>query len=132
MGIVKRALVVTTGAVGGLVLLAGPALADNCTNASKKYADSGAQIVFGANDEVLFISRGLENRIAQGIVDFESGEGFHGLIAFDVDGDGVADASTYIGVGPDGDELPIEAQLRGPACRGITNLGIFFEQCVGA
>jgi hypothetical protein len=90
----------------------------------------GAQIVFGANDEVLFISRGLENRIAQGIVDFESGEGFHGLIAFDVDGDGVADASTWIGVGPDGHELPIEAQMRGPACRGITNLGIYFEQCL--
>jgi hypothetical protein len=31
-----------------------------------------------------------------------------------------------------GHELPIEAQFRGPACRGITNLGIFFEQCVGA
>jgi hypothetical protein len=75
---------------------------------------------------------GLENRIAQGIVDFESGEGFHGLIAFDVDGDGVADFSTWIGVGPDGHEIPIEAQFRGPACRGITNLGIYFEQCVGA
>ena len=132
MGIVKRALVVTTGAVAGLVLMAGPALADNCTNASKKYADSGAQIVFGPNDEVLFITQGLENRISQGIVDPESGEGFHGIIAFDDDGDGVADASTYIGVGPDGDELPIEAQLRGPACRGITNLGIYFEQCLGA
>jgi hypothetical protein len=132
MGIVKRALVVTTGAVAGLVLIAGPALADNCTNASKKYADSGAQIVFGPNDEVLFITQGLENRISQGIVDPESGEGFHGIIAFDFDGDGVADASTYIGVGPEGDELPIEAQLRGPACRGITNLGIYFEQCLGA
>jgi hypothetical protein len=132
MGIVKRALVVTTGAVAGLALMAAPALADNCTNASKKYADSGAQIVFGPNDEVLFITQGLENRISQGIVDPESGEGFHGLIAFDDDGDGVADASTYIGVGPEGDELPIEAQFRGPACRGITNLGIYFEQCVGA
>lgn len=132
MGIVKRALVVTTGAVAGLVLMAGPALADQCTNASKKYADSGAQIVFGPNDEVLFITQGLENRIAQGIVDPDSGEGFHGLIAFDENGDGVADFSTYIGVGPDGDELPIEAQFRGPACRGITNLGIYFEQCVGA
>jgi hypothetical protein len=132
MGIVKRALVVTTGAVVGLVLMAGPALADVCTNASKKYADSGAQIVFGPNDEVLFITQGLENRISQGIVDPESGEGFHGIIAFDDDGDGVADASTYIGVGPEGDELPIEAQFRGPACRGITNLGIYFEQCLGA
>ena len=132
MGIVKRALVVTTGAVAGLVLMAGPALADNCTNASKKYADSGAQIVFGPDDEVLFITAGLENRLSQGIVDPESGEGFHGIIAFDFDGDGVADASTYIGVGPQGDELPIEAQFRGPACRGITNLGIYFEQCLGA
>ena len=132
MGIVKRALVVTTGAVVGLVLMAGPALADVFTNARKKYADSGAQIVFGPNDEVLFITQGLENRISQGIVDPESGEGFHGIIAFDDDGDGVADASTYIGVGPEGDELPIEAQFRGPACRGITNLGIYFEQCLGA
>ena len=57
MGIVKRAGR-DDRCVGGLVLLAGPALADNCTNASKKYADSGAQIVFGANDEVLFISQG--------------------------------------------------------------------------
>ncbi len=30
-----------------------------------RYADSGAQIVFGPNDEVLFITRGLENRISQ-------------------------------------------------------------------
>ena len=131
MGIVKRALVVTAGVVGGLVLLAGPALADNCTNASKKFADSGAQLVFGADDEVIFISRGLENRISQGIVDFETGEGFHGLIAFDVDGDGVADFSTWIGVGPDG-EIPLEAQFRGPACRGLTNIGVYFEQCLGA
>ena len=107
-------------------------MADSCTNASKKYADSGAQIVLGADDEVLFITGGLENRIAQGIVDPESGEGFHGIIAFDDDGDGVADASTYIGVGPDGDELPIEAQFRGPVCRGITSLFIYFEQCLGA
>jgi len=131
VGIIKRALVMTTGVVGGLVLMAGPALAHECTNASKKYADSGAQLVFGPNDEVLFISRGLENRISQGIVDFETGEGFHGIIAFDVDGDGVADASTWIGVGPEG-EVPLEAQFRGPACRGLTNIGVYFEQCLGA
>lgn len=131
MGMMKRALVAATGAMGGLVLLAGPALAHECTNASKKYADSGAQLVLGPNDEVLYISKGLENRIAQGLVDFDTGEGFHGLIAFDVDGNGVADASTWIGVGPDG-EIPLEAQFRGPACRGLTNIGIFFDQCLGA
>jgi hypothetical protein len=43
----------------------------------------------------------------------------------------VADASTWIGVGPEG-EIPLEAQFRGPACRGLTNIGIYFEQCVGA
>jgi hypothetical protein len=131
MRMIKRALVVATGALGGLVLLAGPALAHECTNASKKYADSGAQLVFGPDDEVLYISKGLENRIAQGVVDFDTGEGFHGLIAFDDDGDGVADASTWSGVGPEG-EIPLEAQFRGPACRGLTNIGVYFEQCVGA
>ena len=124
----KRALVGATGAVGVLVLMAGPALAHECVNASKKYADSGAQLVFGANDEVLFISRGLQNRVDQGLVDFETGEGFHGLIAFDVDGDGVADASTWI-VGPE-DEIPLVAQFAGPDCRGVTNIGTYFEQCV--
>jgi hypothetical protein len=59
------------------------------------------------------------------------GAGFHGLIAFDFDGDGVADASTWIGVGPDG-EVPLQAQFRGPACRGLTNIGIYLEQCIGA
>jgi len=130
MGMVKRALVTATGAVGVLVLMAGPALAHECTNASKKYAASGAQLVLGANDEVLYISKGLENRIAQGLVDFDTGEGFSGIIAFDVDGDGVADASTYI-VGPD-DEIPLLAQFNGPACRGVTNIGVFFEQCIDA
>lgn len=130
MRVLKRGLVAATGAAVGVVLMAGPALADNCTNASKKYADSGAQIVFGPDDEVLFISKGLQNRISQGLVDFDTGEGFHGLIAFDEDGDGVADASTWIGVGPEG-EIPVEAQFRGPACRGLTNIGVYFEQCLG-
>ena len=35
----------------------------------------------------------------------------------------MADLSTYI-VGPEG-EVPLEAQLRGPACRGLTNIGIY-------
>jgi hypothetical protein len=115
------------GAVLSL-LVASSVLAFECTNLSKGPA-AGAQLIFGANDEVLYISNGLERRLEQGLVDFETGEGFHGLIAFDIDGDGVADASTYIGVGPDG-EIPLEAQFRGPACRGLSNLGIFFTQCL--
>jgi hypothetical protein len=59
---------------------------------------AGAQLVLGSNDEVLFIAKGLLSRIQQGLVDFDTGEGFHGQIAFDFDGDGVADASTWIGL----------------------------------
>lgn len=113
------------------VLIAAPAFAFECINASKKNQAAGAQIVFGPDGEVLFITEGLQSRIEQGLVDPETGEGFHGQIAFDEDGDGVADASTYIGVGPEG-EIPLQAQFRGPACRGLTNIGIYLEQCVGA
>ena len=112
------------------ILLAAPVLAHECINVSKSDPTAGAQLVFGANDEVLYISRGLATRIKQGLIDFETGEGFHGLIAFDIDGDGAADLSTWIGVGPDG-EIPLEAQFRGPACRGLTNVGIYVQQCLG-
>ncbi|HEU4542231.1 MAG TPA: hypothetical protein VFR23_13970 [Jiangellaceae bacterium] len=114
------------------IVAAAPAVATECVNASKKDQAAGAQIVFGSNDEVLFVTQGLQNRLDQGLVDPDTGEGFHGLIAFDFDGDGQADVSTWVGVGPDGEEIPLEAQLRGPACRGLTNIGIYFEQCLGA
>jgi hypothetical protein len=80
----------------------------------------------------IYISDALLKRIERGIIDFETGEGFHGIVAFDFDGDGVADASTYFGVGPDGTEIPLEAQFAGPACRGLTNIGVYLTQCVGA
>jgi hypothetical protein len=112
------------------ILLAVPVMAHECINVSKSDPAAGAQLVFGVNNEVLYISRGLATRVEQGLIDFETGEGFHGLIAFDIDGDGVADLSTWIGVGPEG-EIPLEAQFRGPACRGLTNIGIYMEQCVG-
>ena len=111
------------------ILLAAPVLAHECINASKSDPTAGAQLVIGASGEVLYISRGLATRVERGIIDFESGEGFHGLIAFDIDGDGAADLSTWIGVGPEG-EIPLEAQFHGPACRGLTNIGIYLEQCL--
>jgi hypothetical protein len=125
----RRVLAAFTGLLAGL-LLAAPVLAHECINVSKSDPTAGAQLVLGANDEVLYISRGLANRIANGAVDFETGQGFHGLIAFDVDGDGSADLSTWFGVGPDG-EIPLEAQFRGPACRGLTNIGLYLQQCLG-
>jgi hypothetical protein len=113
------------------LLIASTALGFECTNVSKSRPSAGAQVVFGVNGEILFVTKGLANRIEQGLVDPESGEGFHGQAAFDLDGDGVADASVYFGVGPDG-EIPLNAQLKGPACRGLTNIGIYFEQCLGS
>jgi len=110
------------------LLLASTALGYECTNVSKSSPMAGAQLLLGSSGEILWMSPGLAQRFERGLIG-EDGEGFHGIIAFDLDGDMVADASTYIGVGPHG-EIPLEAQLRGPACRGITNLGIYFSQCV--
>ena len=124
----RRSVVAAFGGVVLSLLMATSVLAFECTNLSKPPA-AGTQVVFGPGDEIVWVSRGLERRIEQGLVDPETGDGFHGLLGFDFDGDGVVDASTYIGVGPDG-EIPLEAQFAGPACRGLSNLGIFFEQCL--
>ena len=125
----KRILGVVGGVVASLAL-ASSAMAFECTNVSKSDPAAGAQVLIGPTGEILWTTKGLANRVAQGLVDPATGEGFRGVVAFDFDGDGVADASTFIGVGPDG-EIPLEAQFRGPACRGLTNLGIYFTQCVG-
>jgi hypothetical protein len=119
------------GVVASLVL-ASSALATDCTNASKSDPAAGAQILFGSSGQILWTTQGLANRIEQGLVDPNTGQGFHGLIAFDMDGDGIADASTWFGVGPDGTEIPEGAQLNGPACRGLTSIGIYFTECLGA
>ena len=126
--IMRRTLFAGFAGVVLSLLVASSVLAFECTNLSKPPA-AGTQVVFGPNNEIVWLSRGLERRIEQGIVNPVNGEGFHGLLGFDFDGDGIVDASTYIGVGPDG-EIPLEAQFRGPACRGLSNLGIFFSQCL--
>jgi hypothetical protein len=123
-----------TAMVLGIVtslLIASSALAHECTNASKSDPAAGAQALIDATTgDILWTTEGLANRLAHGVVDPNSSEGFHGLIAFDVNGDGIADFSTWIGVGPDG-EVPLVAQLSGPACRGLTNLFLYFTVCVG-
>lgn len=122
---------IATGAlatVAALTLSAGPALAHECINPNKQ-AVAGAQIVFGET-EILYISKGLQNRIDQGLVDLDSGEGFSGLIGFDMDGDGVGDLTTWI-VGPTG-EIPESAQYNGAACYGVINIDDWFEECMPA
>ena len=111
------------GVVGGLALtlmLATSALAFECTNLSKPPA-AGTQVVFGPEGEIVWISRGLERRVEQGLVDPDSGEGFHGLVGFDFDGDGVVDASTYI-VTPDS-EIPSRPSSQGRHVAGCRTSG---------
>ena len=110
------------------VLTAGPALAGHCTNADKNAA-AGVQAVIDINTgQLVWISTGLQARIDQGIVDLNTGAGFHGLIGFDVNGDGVSDLTTYI-VTPNF-ELPDQAQLHGAQCHGIVSIEVFFTQCL--
>jgi hypothetical protein len=121
-------MVGSVAAAAALLAAAGPAWAHECVNADKNQA-SGVQVVIDANTgELVWVSQGLQQRIAQGLVDPDTGEGFSGLLGFDLDGDAVADVSTFI-VGPDM-EIPEQAQLNGPACHGITNVEVFFTQCV--
>jgi hypothetical protein len=125
----RRFGAILTGTLASL-LIASSALGFECTNLSKSDPMAGAQVLIGSSGEILWTTTGLANRLERGLISSD-GEGFHGIAAIDLDGDDVADVSTYLGVGPDG-EIPIEAQLRGPACRGLSNLGIYFEQCLGA
>ena len=129
----RRTLQVATVTMVFLGLLSGTALATECINASKSDQSAGAQLILGSDFQTpIYISQGLQQRLEHGVIDAEAfEEQFHGLIAFDTDGDGVADLSTWVGVGPDG-EIPLEAQFAGPACRGLTNIGIYLTQCVGA
>ncbi|NUO60502.1 MAG: hypothetical protein HOV71_28700 [Hamadaea sp.] len=127
----RRVRRLATVAMGAAVLLlaAGPAYAHECVNASKKNQAAGVQIVINADTgEAVWVSNGLQHRIDQGLVNPDTGEGFSGLVGFDLNGDAVADVSTFI-VGPEM-EIPEQAQFNGPACRGITNIEIFFSQCV--
>lgn len=126
----RRILAVVAGTTASL-LIAGSAFAFECTNASKPPA-AGVQVVFAADFEtILYITPGGMKRIEKGLIDVESGEGFHGLLGVDFDGDLAPDVSIYFGVGPDG-EIPLNAQFKGPACRGLTNIGILLEQCAAA
>lgn len=124
----RRLVLGSVAATTALLAAAGPAWAHECVNASKNQA-AGVQIVIDANTgAIAWLSNGLQQRIEQGLVNPDNGEGFSGLLGFDLNGDGTADVSTFI-VGPNM-EIPGQAQFNGPACHGITNVEVFFTQCV--
>jgi hypothetical protein len=127
----RRPIIAAFLGIVASLAIASSALGHECTNASKSNPAAGAQVLIDANTgEILWTTEGLANRLARGVVDPDSSEGFHGLVAFDATGDGIADFSTWIDVGPDG-EIPLVAQLSGPACKGLTNLFIYFTGCLG-
>ncbi len=105
--------------VAVVVVGSGIAGAHECTNASKP-PGAGAQIVIDGNtDQVVWATKGLTKRFEKGLIG-PDGEGFHGLVGIDLDGDGAADLMTYI-VGPNG-ELPTQAQQNGSPDHGIVNI----------
>jgi hypothetical protein len=127
----RRPITATFLGVLASLAIVSSALGHECINASKSDQAAGAQALIGPNGEIVWMTEGLANRIDQGVIDPDTGAGFHGLIAFDANGDGIADYSTWIDVGPDG-EVPLVAQLTGPACQGLTNLFIYFTECAGS
>lgn len=123
-----RRIVTTTVAVPAIFALTiGTASAHQCMNASKKNQGAGVQLVLNDAGEIVWASKGLQNRVAQGIIDPQTGEGFSGLVGFDMDGDGDADLATWI-VGPGG-EIPHQAQDNGATCKGVINIGTWFQEC---
>lgn len=127
MRTITRLSISTVAAGAAFFLSAGVASAHECTNADKP-AGAGAQVIINAETgEIEWATKGLQNRFAQGLIDPATGEGYHGLIGLDFDGDGTADVSTYI-VGPNG-ELPETAQSNGATCHGIVFIGDYFSLC---
>lgn len=116
---------VVGGAVTAAAVLAftGSASAFHCTNVSKdaRNPGAGAQIVIDTEtDEVVSASTGVQKRLEKGLIDPETGEGYHGLVGLDFDGDGLPDRSTFI-VTPN-DVLPDTAIENGSPDHGINSL----------
>jgi len=128
----RRPIIATLLALTTSLAIASSALAFDCTNVSKSDPMDGAQIlVDGTTGELLWATPGVVERLQRGVIDPETAEGFHGIIAIDYTGDGIADISTWFGVGPDGTEIAEPALLNGPVCRGLTSLELYFTRCLG-
>ncbi len=104
--------------------MGGTAFADHCTNIQRDLRDpsKGVQVVINDTDgSIESANAGVVNRVGQGLIDPASGEGFHGLVGIDFDGDGSVDVMTYI-VGPEGDALPHTAIDNGSPDHGIVDI----------
>ncbi|HEX6517435.1 MAG TPA: hypothetical protein VF049_17860 [Nocardioidaceae bacterium] len=127
MRVLRRTVITSLSAAALLGAGAAPSLAHECVNASKQDQAAGVQVIMDLSTSeggIEWVSQGLERRIDNGLVNPETGEGFHGLMGFDLDGDGSADVSTWI-VGPEG-EIPTVAQTSGAPCNGVVNLEDYF------
>jgi hypothetical protein len=112
--------------IAGLATLAmgGTAFADHCTNIQRDTHDpsKGVQVVINETDgSIEWANAGVANRVGQGLIDPATGEGFHGIVGLDLDGNGTVDVVTYI-VGPEGDALPDTAVNNGSPNHGIVPL----------
>lgn len=125
--LIRRAAIVAGATTTVLALGAGSALAHECINPNKQPA-AGTQVTFGPSGPT-DISNVLQQRIDRGIVDMETGDGFHGLVGIDEDGDGVADISTWQ-VTPTG-SIPMVAQTSGADCNGVVFVGDYLTDCLG-
>jgi hypothetical protein len=114
-------------AVVAVVTMSGTAFADHCTNIQRDAHDpsKGVQVVINATDgSIEWANAGVQNRIAHGHIDPATGEGFHGLMGLDFDGDNTVDAMTYL-VGPN-NSLPETAIQNGSPDHGIVDIGAAF------
>jgi hypothetical protein len=104
--------------------MGGTAFADHCTNIQRDLHDpsKGVQVVINSTDgSIESANAGVVNRVGRGLIDPATGEGFHGNVGLDFDGDGTVDAVTYI-VGPEGDALPGTAIDNGSPDHGIVDI----------
>lgn len=125
MRFISRAGVVAATALTTVAMAAGPAAAHWCVNPDKR-AGAGAQILIqvamgGGEDNIVFLTEGMEKRFESGVTTEET---FRGLIGLDFDWDGKADMTTWI-VGKYG-EIPMVAQRNGAECHGVLNVEDWF------
>jgi len=128
VGMLKQAVAGLGVTIAATVAVSGTAWADHCTNIQKDQRDpsKGVQVIINDTDgSIEWANAGVQNRVSQGLIDPNTGEGFHGLVGIDLGGDGTVDFMTYI-VGPDGDALPDTAINNGSPDHGIVGLDTLF------